>query len=122
MENSSSSWRKLLLMLLFLTSFQLCKASGGGGGVNPLRFDGKNGEFRILQVADMHYGNGKTTPCEDMLPQQMSSCSDLNTTDFIFRMIQAEKPHLIVFTGIYTRSVQFLLLLLFSFGVVLGRC
>lgn len=99
MENSSSSWRKLLLMLLFLTSFQLCKASGGGGGVNPLRFDGKNGEFRILQVADMHYGNGKTTPCEDMLPQQMSSCSDLNTTDFIFRMIQAEKPHLIVFTG-----------------------
>ncbi|KAH0746652.1 hypothetical protein KY285_008309 [Solanum tuberosum] len=29
----------------------------------------------------------------------MSSCSDLNTTDFIFRMIHAEKPHLIVFTG-----------------------
>ncbi|XP_004250973.1 probable inactive purple acid phosphatase 29 [Solanum lycopersicum] len=95
-----SNLRKLILMLLFLSSFQLCKAFGGV--VNPLaklRFDGKNGEFRILQVADMHYGDGKTTPCEDVLPKQMSSCSDLNTTDFIFRMIHAEKPHLIVFTG-----------------------
>ncbi|KAK6776424.1 hypothetical protein RDI58_027425 [Solanum bulbocastanum] len=98
MEISSST--KLFLILLFLSSFQLCKASGEV--INPftkLRFDGKNGEFRILQVADMHYGDGKTTPCEDVLPQQMSSCSDLNTTDFIFRMIHAEKPHLIVFTG-----------------------
>lgn len=101
-----SNLRKLILMLLFLSSFQLCKAFGGV--VNPLaklRFDGKNGEFRILQVADMHYGDGKTTPCEDVLPKQMSSCSDLNTTDFIFRMIHAEKPHLIVFTGKHTLSL-----------------
>lgn len=63
-----------------------------------LRFD-KNGEFRILQVADMHYANGKETDCEDVFPQQMPSCSDLNTTAFIRRMILAEKPHLIVFTG-----------------------
>ncbi|XP_049379030.1 probable inactive purple acid phosphatase 29 isoform X1 [Solanum stenotomum] len=98
MEISSST--KLFLILIFLSSFQLCKASGEV--INPftkLRFDGKNGEFRILQVADMHYGDGKTTPCKNVLPQQMSSCSDLNTTDFIFRMIHAEKPHLIVFTG-----------------------
>ncbi|CAN4120380.1 unnamed protein product [Withania somnifera] len=47
----------------------------------------------------MHYGNGKTTPCEDVLPEQMHFCSDLNTTEFVLRMIQAEKPHLIVFTG-----------------------
>ncbi|KAL3324749.1 hypothetical protein AABB24_038717 [Solanum stoloniferum] len=98
MEISSST--KLFLILLFLSSFQLCKASGEV--INPftkLRFDEKNGEFRILQVADMHYGDGKTTPCQDVLLKQMSSCSDLNTTDFIFRMIHAEKPHLIVFTG-----------------------
>ncbi|XP_049379034.1 probable inactive purple acid phosphatase 29 isoform X5 [Solanum stenotomum] len=98
MEISSST--KLFLILIFLSSFQLCKASGEV--INPftkLRFDGKNGEFRILQVADMHYGDGKTTPCKNVLPQQMSSCSDLNTTDFIFRLINAEKPHLIVFTG-----------------------
>ncbi|KAK4358667.1 hypothetical protein RND71_020896 [Anisodus tanguticus] len=84
---------KIFLILVFLSSLlQLCQAL-------KLRFEGKNGEFRILQVADMHYGDGKTTPCEDVLPEQMPTCSDVNTTDFIIRMIHAEKPHLIVFTG-----------------------
>ncbi|KAF8379879.1 hypothetical protein HHK36_027344 [Tetracentron sinense] len=64
----------------------------------PLRV-GRNGEFKILQVADMHYADGKTTPCQDVLPKQVIGCSDLNTTAFVERMIQAEKPHLIVFTG-----------------------
>ncbi|XP_004510621.2 probable inactive purple acid phosphatase 29 [Cicer arietinum] len=63
-----------------------------------LRFD-QNGEFKILQVADMHYANGKNTLCLDVLPSQNISCSDLNTTAFIQRMILAEKPNLIVFTG-----------------------
>ncbi|XP_058201897.1 probable inactive purple acid phosphatase 29 [Rhododendron vialii] len=63
-----------------------------------LRFSEK-GEFRILQVADMHYANGKTTPCKDVLPQQFAGCSDLNTTTFLHRIIAAIKPHLIVFTG-----------------------
>ncbi|XP_030512816.1 probable inactive purple acid phosphatase 29 isoform X3 [Rhodamnia argentea] len=63
-----------------------------------LRF-GVKGEFKILQVADMHYADGKTTPCKDVLPSQMAGCSDLNTTAFLNRMILAEKPDLIVFTG-----------------------
>ncbi|CAL5195856.1 unnamed protein product [Lathyrus oleraceus] len=63
-----------------------------------LRFD-ENGEFKILQVADMHYANGEKTLCLDVLPSQNASCSDLNTTAFIHRMILAEKPNLIVFTG-----------------------
>lgn len=63
-----------------------------------LRFD-QNGEFKILQVADMHYANGKTTLCLDVLLSQNASCTDLNTTAFIHRMILAEKPNLIVFTG-----------------------
>ncbi|XVF33048.1 hypothetical protein REPUB_Repub17cG0134800 [Reevesia pubescens] len=63
-----------------------------------LRFD-RNGEFKILQVADMHYANGKTTPCLDVLPSQVPGCSDLNTSSFIQRMIEAEKPNFIVFTG-----------------------
>ncbi|XP_007051363.2 PREDICTED: probable inactive purple acid phosphatase 29 isoform X1 [Theobroma cacao] len=63
-----------------------------------LRF-GRNGEFKILQVADMHYADGKTTPCLDVLPHQFHGCSDLNTSAFIQRMIQAEKPNFIVFTG-----------------------
>ncbi|QHO52244.1 hypothetical protein HN51_021215 [Arachis hypogaea] len=70
-----------------------------------LRFD-KNGEFKILQVADMHYANGKSTLCLNVLPSQNGSCSDLNTTSFVQRMILAEKPNLIVFTGdnIYGRD------------------
>ncbi|EEF47113.1 Phosphatase DCR2, putative [Ricinus communis] len=60
---------------------------------------GKNGQFKILQVADMHFADGKTTPCLDVYPTQMPTCSDLNTTAFIKRVIRAEKPDLIVFTG-----------------------
>ncbi|PON49433.1 Phosphoesterase [Parasponia andersonii] len=63
-----------------------------------LRF-APNGEFKILQVADMHYANGKSTSCLDVLPSQVRGCSDLNTSAFIHRMILAERPHLIVFTG-----------------------
>lgn len=62
-----------------------------------LRF-GSDGKFKILQVADMHYGTGSTTGCLDVLPSQ-KPCSDLNTTAFLDRMIRAEKPNLIVFTG-----------------------
>ncbi|KAM1069068.1 hypothetical protein ACFX15_000954 [Malus domestica] len=47
----------------------------------------------------MHYADGKTTPCLDVLPSQFPTCSDLNTIAFVLRMIEAEKPNLIVFTG-----------------------
>ncbi|XP_051139069.1 probable inactive purple acid phosphatase 29 [Andrographis paniculata] len=77
--------------------FVLCSASAAAA--SELRFDGKKGEFKILQVADMHYADGKTTRCLDVLPEQMPSCSDLNTTAFLRRMIQAEQPDLVVFTG-----------------------
>ncbi|KAI4342855.1 hypothetical protein MLD38_027423 [Melastoma candidum] len=65
---------------------------------NPLRFR-EDGQFKILQVADMHYSDGLSTPCEDVLPSQLRGCSDLNTTAFVHRMIDTEKPDLIVFTG-----------------------
>ncbi|KAK4741010.1 hypothetical protein SAY87_024598 [Trapa incisa] len=68
------------------------------GQQKPLRFR-KDGEFKILQVADMHYADGKITSCLDVLPSQVAGCSDLNTSSFIHRMIEAEKPDLIVFTG-----------------------
>ncbi|XP_018487251.1 probable inactive purple acid phosphatase 29 [Raphanus sativus] len=61
---------------------------------------GLNGQFKILQVADMHYANGKSTWCSDVsLIQYWFSCSDLNTIAFMSRVIAAEKPDLIVFTG-----------------------
>ncbi|KAJ6710206.1 hypothetical protein OIU74_011152 [Salix koriyanagi] len=68
------------------------------GVKQELRFR-KNGEFKILQVADMHYGDGKTTSCLDVFPNQTPTCSDLNTTAFVERMIRAENPDFIVFTG-----------------------
>ncbi|GJX71538.1 probable inactive purple acid phosphatase 28 [Tanacetum coccineum] len=49
-------------------------------------------------VADMHYGTGLTR-CRDVLTSQFQWCSDLNTTLFLRRMIDAEKPDFIAFTG-----------------------
>ncbi|XAR63751.1 hypothetical protein NMG60_11023805 [Bertholletia excelsa] len=64
----------------------------------PLRFR-DNGIFKILQVADMHYGNGMLTRCRDVFSSEFAQCSDLNTTKFLKRMIEAEKPDLVAFTG-----------------------
>ncbi|GAV59689.1 Metallophos domain-containing protein [Cephalotus follicularis] len=64
----------------------------------PLRFR-HDGTFKILQVADMHFGNGVVTRCRDVLATQFDFCSDLNTTRFLKRMIEAEKPDFIAFTG-----------------------
>ncbi|CAK9328715.1 unnamed protein product [Citrullus colocynthis] len=89
----------LFLLLLLSVTFPAAKSTAVQRN-HPLRLRfGTNGEFKILQVADMHYANGKGTPCEDVLPTQFASCSDLNTTAFVRRMILAEKPHFIVFTG-----------------------
>ncbi|KAG6472929.1 probable inactive purple acid phosphatase 29 [Zingiber officinale] len=65
-----------------------------------LQFKGRRpGEFKILQVADMHYADGRSTGCLDVFPNQTASCSDLNTTAFIHRVIRDEHPDLVVFTG-----------------------
>ncbi|XP_065850461.1 probable inactive purple acid phosphatase 28 [Euphorbia lathyris] len=64
----------------------------------PLRFR-DDGTFKILQVADMHYGTGAVTRCRDVLPSEFDFCSDLNTTRFLHRMIRSEKPDFIAFTG-----------------------
>ncbi|KAK7303938.1 hypothetical protein RJT34_14864 [Clitoria ternatea] len=64
----------------------------------PLRFR-SDGTFKILQVADMHYGTGNVTRCRDVLASEFEFCSDLNTTRFLKRLIQAENPHFIAFTG-----------------------
>ncbi|XP_057746026.1 probable inactive purple acid phosphatase 28 [Arachis stenosperma] len=64
----------------------------------PLRFR-SDGTFKILQVADMHYGIGKVTRCRDVLSSEFDCCSDLNTTQFLERIIRAENPDFIAFTG-----------------------
>ncbi|XP_023747798.1 probable inactive purple acid phosphatase 29 [Lactuca sativa] len=87
---------KSQIVFVFICSFFILTNTEG---IQQLRFDQTKGEFKILQVADMHYADGSKTPCEDVLPDQFPHCSDLNTTDFIQRMIDAESPDLIVFTG-----------------------
>lgn len=95
-----ASW--IISNLVFLAGILLFGFSVAGkqvqGEEQKLRF-GENGEFKILQVADMHFANGGKTGCLDVLPSQKAGCSDLNTTAFIERMILAEKPDFIVFTG-----------------------
>ncbi|XP_065016520.1 probable inactive purple acid phosphatase 28 isoform X2 [Musa acuminata AAA Group] len=96
----------LLLFIVPLVLFVLRVAfTGGDAEVRvkrsaelPLRFS-SDGVFKILQVADMHYGNGLVTRCRDVLPSEAARCSDLNSTLFLKRMIEAEKPDLIAFTG-----------------------
>lgn len=50
----------------------------------------------------MHFGNGIATRCRDVFPSEAAWCSDLNTTNFLTRMIRAEDPDLVVFTGAFS--------------------
>ncbi|ONK59151.1 uncharacterized protein A4U43_C08F3510 [Asparagus officinalis] len=103
----------LLFLILLSPSATECRVERTSNpnisGENPgpgvsvasgLRFGKSNGEFKILQVADMHFADGKKTKCLDVLEAQVSTCSDLNTTAFIYRLLaRAEKPDLLLFTG-----------------------
>ncbi|KAF7060164.1 hypothetical protein CFC21_066974 [Triticum aestivum] len=94
----------MLLLLLLLGLFLDAAAAAGkgkkwGGDGGGLRFRREGGTFKVLQVADMHYADGRSTGCEDVLPEQVAGCSDLNTTAFLYRVLRAEDPDLVVFTG-----------------------
>ncbi|KAK4788074.1 hypothetical protein SAY86_019393 [Trapa natans] len=95
---SSTTTMNLLLVMatLSLSLVPNVCVEAEKGQQKLLRF-GEDGKFKILQVADMHYANGKTTPCLNV--SSAAGCSDLNTTAFLHRIIEAEKPNLIVFTG-----------------------
>ncbi|GAB4827295.1 Probable inactive purple acid phosphatase 29 [Ancistrocladus abbreviatus] len=48
----------------------ICASFGSKSAIAAeLKFK-ENGEFKILQVADMHYADGRSTGCLDMLPSQ----------------------------------------------------
>jgi hypothetical protein len=98
-----------LLLLVFVASAAVAYAGKGkghdGGGTGGLRFRREGGTFKVLQVADMHYADGRSTPCEDVLPAQDRGCSDLNTTAFLYRVLRAEDPDLVVFTGTANSSL-----------------
>jgi len=55
----------------------------------------------------MHFGNGAATRCRDVGPDGGGAlCSDLNTTRFMRRVIEAERPDLIAFTGALLSSLS----------------
>ena len=49
----------------------------------------------------MHYGNGAKSVCRDLEAKELQTCSDVNTTLFVERLLAAEKPDLVVFTGVF---------------------
>lgn len=53
----------------------------------------------------MHFGNGQVTRCRDVLPSEFGGCSDLNTTRFLRRLIEEERPDFVAFTGTYYSSL-----------------
>ncbi|CAH8387002.1 unnamed protein product [Eruca vesicaria subsp. sativa] len=95
MEKTLAIFNVLCVSLICLS---LYVAPADAYGRKQLRFNA-NGRFKILQVSDMHYGNGKETKCSNVPPEEFPYCSDLNTTSFIQRTIASEKPDLIVFSG-----------------------
>ncbi|WVZ65672.1 hypothetical protein U9M48_014995 [Paspalum notatum var. saurae] len=94
---------RLPLLLLPLILLAAAGAAAGAGKEKAprgkLRFRRGSGTFKVVQVADMHYANGRSTGCEDVLPSQVAGCTDLNTTAFLYRVFRAEDPDLVVFTG-----------------------
>lgn len=89
----------VVMMIKILMLVGIINGVFGQSNNQALKFN-ENGEFKILQISDAHYANGKETPCRDVSPTQIEQgCSDLNTTDYLRRFIQAENPDLVIFTG-----------------------
>lgn len=60
-----------------------------------------NGQFKILQLADLHLSTGVGV-CRDAVPRPPpgTKCeADLRTTEFVTKMIDEEKPDFVVLSG-----------------------
>ncbi|KAH3678140.1 hypothetical protein WICPIJ_008933, partial [Wickerhamomyces pijperi] len=58
----------------------------------------KTDEYKILQVADLHYATGTGT-CRDQFPVVENCQADPRTLQFLHRVLDHEKPDLVVLTG-----------------------
>ncbi|KAI1313861.1 purple acid phosphatase [Mortierella claussenii] len=61
-----------------------------------LRFK-QDGSFKIVQFADIHMATGPHS-CHNV-PTSMSCIGDINTMEMMERMLDSEKPDLVVYTG-----------------------
>lgn len=60
----------------------------------------EDGTFKILQLADTQVHSFVTDRCQQLtVEQQRYPCSADNTTAFITKLIDAERPDLIIYTG-----------------------
>ncbi|KNC33784.1 hypothetical protein FF38_03821, partial [Lucilia cuprina] len=61
-----------------------------------------DGSYKIVQLSDLHLSTGRGT-CDhvsELLPQQGEECrADLLTTNFVKRVLDLEKPDLVVYSG-----------------------
>jgi hypothetical protein len=67
----------------------------------PVPRIGDNGRFKIMQLADLHLSTG-VGKCRDALPKDYNGgkCdADPRTLDFVTRVLEDEKPDLVVLSG-----------------------
>ena len=79
---------KLLLLSLAILSLSQSKQS--------LNFK-SDGTFKLIHVSDTHYEYSDNPNCREVDNPQY--CSRKNTTDFLNRVYQLEKPDLVIHTG-----------------------
>jgi hypothetical protein len=59
----------------------------------------ENGKFKIMQAADLHLSTG-IGHCRDAMPADGSQCeADPRTMEFVGKMLDEEKPDLVVLSG-----------------------
>lgn len=69
--------------------------------VKPVLKVKDNGKFKIMQVADLHLSTG-TGACRDAMPEGLNGghCeADPRTLEFVGRLLDQEKPDLVVLSG-----------------------
>ncbi|KAB5575644.1 Metallo-dependent phosphatase-like protein [Coniochaeta sp. 2T2.1] len=64
----------------------------------PVPRIGDNGRFKIMQLADLHLSTG-VGKCRDALPNGAKCEADPRTLDFVTRVLEEEKPDLVVLSG-----------------------
>ncbi|CEP18923.1 hypothetical protein [Parasitella parasitica] len=64
--------------------------------MKPLSFN-SDGEFKILQLADLHFTNEQGS-CRD-IPVDMDCNGDATTIEYMEKLLDREKPDLVVFSG-----------------------
>lgn len=75
-----------------------------GGDVEPIKPQPRinnNGKFKIMQLADLHLSTG-VGHCRDAVPDEYEggAClADLRTLDFVSKLLDEEKPDLVVLSG-----------------------